>query len=162
MTNVEPRAIVIVFQGGEPDVTIATQLVQLIADNCKTPTQDVKVRILDANDLSNLAIKNIISEELEVKPAEDPIADAIVVIGTVMKDYLGSGYRPDIFMKGLIDKMDQAFESDGQTAKAFLNALSLISSFQVTSKDKLLKKWRLDQSKLSIIRTIYNIKGSHG
>jgi len=158
MNRIETRAIIVIFNGTEPNPGTLSRMFGILANECNVKPGEYTCKVLDVDDITNATVKAIITKESKIEPVEDPIRDSIVVVGQVLGPYLGSKYKPDKFIDGVVKTIEEAKDQEDEMSKAFMRGLEIISQFEITGKDTLLRRYRLDQQKLSIIRTIYNMK----
>jgi hypothetical protein len=157
----QTRALVIIYTGEEvkEDVlaTIAAYLEQYgnnVTDAVAFDAQEIgKIMLRE----SNCVIGNMGKKNPVVQEAQTPEDEAVVFIGTTMKEELGSDYTDKMFVASLIDRIRRAKKYPTKTAnREFMNALFILSQEDLKISASLMERYNLNPDKLAIIRETYN------
>jgi hypothetical protein len=154
----QQRAIVIMYIGEEPSVQMVENIVQQVAINCNAQ-QNVGVQVYSPKDISNILVGNVakITEETTKDEERTPEDQAIIYLGTVLKDALEAPFNEYNLMLGLtlhIQKV-KATESEEEIRK-LMNALFILSRENLVVSKSLMNKYHFTAKKISTIRKVYN------
>lgn len=157
----QTRALVIIYTGEEveKDVldTIAAYLAQYdnnVTDVVTFNAQEISKIILRE---SNCVIEKAGKKDPVTQEAQTPEDKAVVFIGTIMKEELGSDYTDRTFVASIIDRIRCAKKYPTRTAnREFMNALFILSQEDLKISSSLMEKYNLNRERLAIIRETYN------
>lgn len=151
--------VAILSHSTEPDSDLVTKYVADIAATCGCRTTDVI--ICSPKDIANMAISyvaksshSVITDKPTIVTPED---EAIVTVALEMEDYLGAMYKVEDFTAALVKKMLVAKKSDTEENNKFLNSLFILSQENLNVSKTILKKYKMDAKKISLIKKIYNL-----
>lgn len=161
--NKETRAVLIIFDGTELPNTVIDTIAKHIANIADA--EKVDTFIYSAKEIASIIINNVGKPEnasIEPKPIErTPEDQAIIFIGTIMKDALEAPYDGYVLFKALVNKIDE-LRNDliTQTGKEaydqFMNALFILSQENLVVSKSLMKKYHFSQEKIATIKKTYN------
>lgn len=156
--NKETRAIVLIFEGTEVSTETLDVIAAAIAAQCNTLTVDNFVysskEIADAIMRSDLKYSGIATT-----PAVDttitPEVEAIIYIGTVMKEDLQKPFNKYALSRAIIDKIN-SYVPGSEQATRFVNALFILSQENLEVSRNLMKKYHFSIEKIAVFKKMYN------
>lgn len=161
----EQRFLIIKFKGEEVPEKLATGIGTRIKELCNVQ-EKVEVLALNEEDITNIVMHSTLKrmltphcftlEELELTPADK----AVIYVGTVLNPYLGSNYKTENFVAKLAEKITEVKNRDDSEAREFMNAIFILSQEDLKISKSILKKYRLDENKIRIIKRLYNLIAS--
>jgi len=161
----EQRFLVIKFKGEEVPEKLVTAVVNRMKELCNVQ-EKVEVLALDEEDITNIVISATLKrmltphrpalEESELTPADK----AVIYVGTVLNPYLGSNYKTENFVAKLAEKITEVKNHDDSEAREFMNAIFILSQEDLKISKSILKKYKLDENKIRIIKRLYNLVAS--
>lgn len=161
--NKETRAVLIIFDGTELPTTAIDTIANHIANIANT--EKVDTFIYSAKEIASAIMSNVEKTEVaSIEPKREertPEDQAIIFIGTVMKDALEAPYDGYVLFKALINKIDELrndlITSSGKKAyDQFMNALFILSQENLVVSKSLMKKYHFSQEKITTIKKTYN------
>lgn len=154
----QQRAIVIMYIGEEPPAEMVHSIVAQVAIRCDAQ-QSIDVQTYSSKDIGNILVgkaKKII-EEATRDEDRTPEDQAVIYLGTVLKDTLEAPFNEYNLMVGLtlyIQKV-KATGSEEDNRK-LMNALFILSRENLVVSESLMKKYHFTPRKISTIRKVYN------
>lgn len=161
----QPRVIILVFSGEEPDRQAIAEISGIVGVACEA--EELQQFVLDSKDLAVASlhgIKNLMTAGKKETPnqCKTPEDNAAVFIGVKMKQVLGADYSPMLLMTNLVKEMANAKKRpNNQMNKEFMNALFILSQPDLNIGKEILKETNLDDDKIAVIRDTYNLMKSH-
>lgn len=161
----EQRFLIIKFKGEEVSENLIRIMSSTIKNRCNVQ-EKVEVLTLDEDDIANIVISTTLKkmltphcptlEESELTPADK----AVIYVGTVLNPYLGSNYKTENFVAKLAEKITEVKNRDDSEAREFMNAIFILSQEDLKISKSILKKYKLDENKIRIIKRLYNLIAS--
>jgi len=158
-TNMEPRAIVIVWQGKEVPEDIMARMIAAMADCGAAIPEMVTAKQFDADGLAKCIGGCISIDTTGILNKEDldPIYNAIVYIGTKYKEYISNNSAFALRLSS--DLADEKYKrATGKPVdEVLLTAVEILSTKTVTSRyAPFLNEYGMKKSTLEIIHTAYH------
>ena len=155
----EPRAIVIVWQGKEVPEDIMAKIIAVMADCGAAIPEMVTVKQFDADGLAKCIGGHINIDTTGILNKEDldPIYNAIVYIGTKYKEYITNNNAFALRLSS--DLADEKYKrATGKPVdEVLLTAVEILSTKTVTSRyAPFLNEYGIKKSPLEIIHTAYH------
>lgn len=155
--NKNLKALIVMYEGD----TVSSELVASIgsAINAECRAKNISVYSYDEKDIANAIIKFATPEEEPKSNHSEYNAEekAVIYIGTLFQNVLGQSYKTETFVSALTQKISEARYASDEDSKAFMNALFVLSQEDLHISQALLRKYRMNESKILIIKRIYNI-----
>ena len=160
----QPRVIILVFSGEEPDLQTIASISSIVNEKCNA--EEVEPFALDSKDLalaSLLGIKKRMAVEEETpNQCKTPEDNAAVFVGAKLKKILGPSYTPSGLIISLTNIVNNAKKKpNNMLNKQFMNALFILSQPDLNIGQEILKETNLDAEKIAVIRDTYNLMKSH-
>lgn len=156
--NKETRAIVLIFEGTEVSAETLDVIAAAIAAQCNTMTVDNFVysskEIADAIMRSDLKYSGIAASPA-VETVKTPEDEAIIYIGTVMKEDLQKPFNKYTLSRAIIDKIN-SYVPGSENATRFVNALFILSQENLEVSRNLMKKYHFSVEKIAVFKKMYN------
>jgi len=155
----EPRALVFLFNGTEPDTITIRNMVSMLAAGCTIVVENCEYYSFNSADLAKLSLKMAVNSVNTTESKEELTAEeqALIFIGNEFKEEL-SDYKPELFLSKLLQRIAELrTSSDSEYAKAFMNALFILSQKDLNISQSLLRKYRLNEKKILMIKQVYNL-----
>lgn len=154
----QSRALIFIFNGYEPSTELIEVLGRELGTRCDV-IDHVDNFLLDAKDIANAvmrcATKPVVKQEQHEYTAEE---NAIIFIGSTMREALGSSYKPERFVSALMERIHQArIHPDEGLNKQFMNAMFILSQDNLVVSKALLRKYYMSEAKIALIKNVYNI-----
>ena len=155
--NKNLKALVFMYEGDAVSSELVANIGTAINAECKG--KNISVYSYDEKDIANAIIKFATpEEEPKSKPSEyNPEENAVIYIGTLFQNVLGQSYKTETFVSALTQKISEARYASDEDSKAFMHALWVLSQEDLHISQALLRKYRMNESKILIIKRIYNI-----
>lgn len=159
----ETRAMLFIFVGEEPPVELVRDIAGMIAGCCNTTgtidhfeydSEDIAKAILTAPLASDVIGGLRVQQQMKEHTPEE---EAVIYVGTVMKDVLGVKFTPEDFVAALTKKISECRNSHTEEAKRFMNSLFILSQEGLVISQSILKKYKLNEKKILIIKRVYNL-----
>lgn len=171
---VQPRAIMFILTGTEPSVGLIKDLSGMIAANCNVAvdtngefTDSVECFQFNEDEMASAVAGAILlhamtgGEPLQHAAHQEeektPEEQAVIYVGTVMKDELSKPWEPEEFIAALTQKIREARIADNDESRRFMDALFILSQEDLIVSRGLLKKYKLNEKKILLIKRIYNL-----
>lgn len=158
----ETRVILALYVGEESDELTRGAITAALRSYCGAEKQ-VNFVSFDAGEIATLITKAAVKVETPVAAEvvelnkRTPEDEAVVVIGTIMKDEL-THFNATAFLASLMQKINEASVAPNQESnKAFMNALFILSKEDLVISSSLLKKYKLNAQKIALIKRAYNL-----
>lgn len=155
--NKNLKALIVMYEGDAASSRLVAAIGTAINSGCNG--KNVSVYSYDEKDIANAIIKFATPEE-EPKSNHseyNPEENAVIYIGTLFKNVLGQSYKTETFVSALAQKISEARYASDEDSKAFMHALWVLSQEDLHISQALLRKYRMNESKILIIKRIYNI-----
>lgn len=155
--NKNLKALIVMYEGDAASSRLVAAIGTAINSECNG--KNVSVYSYDEKDIANAIIKFATPEE-EPKSNHseyNPEENAVIYIGTLFKNVLGQSYKTETFVSALTQKISEARYASDEDSKAFMHALWVLSQEDLHISQALLRKYRMNESKILIIKRIYNI-----
>lgn len=158
----EQRFLIIKFKGEEVPEKLVTAIGTRIKEFCKVQGK-AEVIALDEEDIANIVISHTLQKMLAphypmlAEPELTPEDKAVIYIGTVLNECLGSNYKTENFVAKLAEKITEVKNRDDSEAREFMNAIFILSQEDLKISKSILKKYKLDENKIRIIKRLYNL-----
>ena len=158
-TNMEPRAIVIVWQGKEVPEDIIARMIAIMADSGAAIPEMVTAKQFDADGLAKCIGGCISIDTTGILNKEDldPIYNAIVFIGTKYKEYISNNSAFALRLSS--DLADEKYKrATGKPVdEVLLTAVEILATKTVTSRyAPFLNEYGMKKSTLEVIHTAYH------
>ena len=157
--NKETRAIVLIFEGTEVSTETLDVISAAIAAQCNTMTVDNFVysskEISDAIMRSDLKYSGVKPVSPVIEPVKTPEGEAIIYIGTVMKEDLQKPFNKYTLSRAIIDKIN-SYDLGSVEATRFINALFILSQENLEVSRNLMKKYHFSIEKIAVFKKMYN------
>lgn len=157
--NKETRAIVLIFEGTEVSAETLDVIAAAIAAQCNTLTVDNFVysskEIADAIMRSDLKYSGITAANPVTEATITPEDEAIIYIGTVMKEDLQKPFNKYTLSRAIIDKIN-SYVPGSEQATRFVNALFILSQENLEVSRNLMKKYHFSIEKIAVFKKMYN------
>ena len=161
--NKETRAVLIIFDGTELPATAIDTIANHIANIANTEKVDTftySAKEIAAAIMSNVGKIEVASVE-QKREERTPEDQAIIFIGTIMKDALEAPFDGYVLFKALVNKIDELrnglITTAGKEAyDQFMNALFILSQENLVISKSLMKKYHFSQEKIATIKKTYN------
>lgn len=156
--SIEPRAIVIVWQGKEVPEDIIARMIDIMADCRAVVPELVTVKQFDADGLAKCIGGHINIDTTGILNKEDldPIINAIVFIGTRYKEYIANNSAFALRLSS--DLADEKYKrATGKPVdEALLTAVEILATKTVSSRyATFLNEYGMEKSTLEVIHTAY-------
>lgn len=156
--NKETRAIVLIFEGTEVSAETLDVIAAAIGAQCNTMTVDNFVysskEIADAIMRSDLKCSGIAASPA-VETVKTPEDEAVIYIGTVMKEDLQKPFNKYTLSRAIIDKIN-SYVPGSEDATRFVNALFILSQENLEVSRNLMKKYHFSIEKIAVFKKMYN------
>lgn len=157
-SNMEPRAIVIVWQGKEVPEDVIARMIAIMADCGAVIPEMVTAKQFDADGLAKCIGGCISIDTTGILNKEDldPIINAIVFIGTKYKEYVANNSAFALRLSS--DLADEKYKrATGKPVdEALLTAVEILATKTVSSKyAPFLNEYGMKKSTLEVIHTAY-------
>lgn len=155
------HAIVIFYDGKTPvDTDIA--LISNVIDERLGMVGDGQVLVYSAEELAGLVLTGsqspvVITKQPRVVESKlTPEDNAVIYIGELFKDEL-SNSNDSNFIASLFIAIENAKRVGGEDSKKLLNAGFILSKEDLCISKKLLKKYNLDERRISTIKRVFQL-----
>lgn len=157
--SMEPRAIIIVWQGKEVPEDIIARMISFMADSGAAIPEMVTVKQFDEEGLAKClgSCINVNSPSIFDNKDLDPIYNAIVYIGTKYKECITNNSAFALRLSS--DLSDEKYKrATGKPVdEGLLTAVEILSTKTVTSRyAPLLNEYGMKKSTLEVIHTAYH------
>jgi hypothetical protein len=152
----ETQAVLLIFDGTEVDKATIVAITNALAECCGTAK--VNTFVYSAKEIADMIIRNVgTAKTINLQSVDElsPEDNAIIYIGTVMKDALEAPYNNYNLFRALMKKIDE-LSTDHEERKRFMNALFILSQENLEVSRALMRKYHLSQEKIATIRNTYN------
>lgn len=165
----ETRALMFIFTGEEPSNGLVKDLAGMLTHACNV-SDHLEYYMLDSDDIAkilsfHMMLKVSKQEQKLYQSAQQkeytPEEEAVIYIGTVMADVLGAAYKPEDFVATLTQKISEARIEKTEESKRFMNALFILSQEDLVISQCLLRKYKLNEKKLLLIKRVYNLVSTY-
>ena len=152
------KALVIFYNGQGLTERLRTAIANLLAKEFKA-IGAASILEFDAEDIAKLLVKNSVNDECSKtqEQIKNPEEHAVVYVGEIMKDCLGSAYKPESFIEELTRIIAKARNSSAEEDIRLMTALSILSKENLQISQSLLRKYKLNERKIMIIKRVYNL-----
>lgn len=152
----EARALVILFNGYEPDKPALAKVGAALNETCSA--ENLSCIAFSAKDLATMLLK---TGPITIAPIQDeettPEDKAIIYIGTLLEKDLKEPFDGYKFFRAVLNKIDEIkIHFSEEEHKRLINALFILSQEDLEVSRKLLKKYHFSQEKILILKKVYN------
>ena len=152
----EARALVILFNGDEPNRAALANVGAALNESCSA--ENLNCFAFSAQDLATILLKagpiTIASMQDEEMTPEDK---AVIYIGVLLEKDLKEPFDGYKFFRAVLNKIDEVkIHFSEEEHKRLMNALFILSQEDLEVSKKLLKKYHFSQEKILILKKVYN------
>lgn len=159
-TNMEPRAIVIVWQGKEVPEDIIARAIAIMADCGAVIPEMVTVKQFDADGLAKCIGGHISIDTSDIlnKKDLDPIYNSIVYIGTEYKECIANNSEFALKLSADISTERYKRATGKPVNEVLLTAVEILSTKTINANkyNAVLSEYGIKKSTLEVIHTAYH------
>jgi hypothetical protein len=146
------------YIGEHPSGEVINDIAHKVAVKCNAQ-QNVDIQVYCPTDIANVLLgraKKIVEEKTKDED-RTPEDQAIIYLGTILKDALEAPFNEYNLMVGLTLYIQKVKETGSEEDnRKLMNALFILSRENLVVSESLMKKYHFTARKISTIRKVYN------
>lgn len=152
----ETRALVVLYEGKEVPAVVLDRIGRELTAFADAAGTAAFIQ-LDSTDIAKQVTPSVAVEVVDSTRTNVTAEDqAIIYLGNKMAKYLGANFNPVTFASAILEKLDKSRNSNNKDAKAFVNALFILSQEDLRISKEILKKYNFNEDVINVIKSIYN------
>lgn len=147
------KRYIVIAHNGDPSTN---QMREEIAEYINKSCNAVAIEITEVSEFE----LDLVRKANNAKSTDDdgtPEDEAVIYIGSIFKNELAN-FNPSKFTGALANKIAEASNDPSKESnKRFMNSLFILSKDELLISQNLMKKYKLDRQRISLIKNVYNL-----